>query len=73
MGMLRDGFGAEKVTATEFDESVCVTVTGIEGRFVVDKFGDIGEIPEIDAELAYWINTDLQCLDLLETEKEEGQ
>lgn len=69
MEVLREGFGPETVSVTLQDDMIYVEVQRYQGRFAIDRNGDVVETPNIPGELAYWISTDLKCLDLLERDK----
>jgi hypothetical protein len=65
---LIDGFGEERISAKLETNNYIVqlVVDGIEGYFEIDAAGDVTKIPVgLSGELAYWIHTDLKCLDLL--------
>lgn len=63
---LKDGFGELAFSVITMKRTVLVFVKNIEGFFEVDQVGDVINVPVgLPAELAYWIHTDLTCLDLM--------
>lgn len=63
---LTDGFGEERVTIHKLaDGSALLVVKDIEATFEIDTKGNVIFPLNISNELAYWIDLDLQSLDIL--------